>query len=473
LNLQGKSTFLNYPCNASSQSFNFDKGKSSIELSSKPIFATSSKDKFNSKSQAGVNFKIIKDKEIKATLNDFSEHFKVQTKKSQIQTPETRIDKIDLASDFQIPFKHSNINESESKNKETNPKERKLKTCLEGSSNLKFLLTAIERFKVLEDLKNDNPNKNWTTREDSISKEYSESNKKDPISEILSRSSNNNANGTTMSPSKITLSNRHSNIKTLETLNSNKNLRKCENTTCEYAYLKKNINVKYTKVKSQKGKTVWLCSACLKKYNMRECCLYCFNSSSQYDGKNWIQCDGCTSWQHIICEESNGVYKDLEKNDVKDLKYFCPICRSNKGGGGGDKKQGMFIKNKSKRILNEKNNVLNDIDSVKLKKGEVVKYANTRKEPDKITFLGHKRGGLQNDIFEYTDFKPKSAKKQATTPKTPEYVFDTKGINSHIKHITFDNRDLVSEFHKLLNNTNQSDFKKQKNENSGKKSSYT
>jgi len=75
-----------------------------------------------------------------------------------------------------------------------------------------------------------------------------------------------------------------------------KRQRKCDNTSCEYMILKKSHNIKFTKIKNQKGKSLWLCPSCLKTFNKGQFCFYCLKDSATYDGKNWIQCDYCESW---------------------------------------------------------------------------------------------------------------------------------------------------------------------------------
>ena len=60
------------------QNYNYDKGKNMPDLANgKAIFSSTNKDKALKAQNSNVNFKIIKDRDIKNTFNDFSDQFKV------------------------------------------------------------------------------------------------------------------------------------------------------------------------------------------------------------------------------------------------------------------------------------------------------------------------------------------------------------------------------------------------------------
>lgn len=87
---------------------------------------------------------------------------------------------------------------------------------------------------------------------------------------------------------------------------------------------------------------MWLCQICSQAYKNNQYCHYCiqiYYDSADYaetDGKEWVQCENCSKWEHTECEVVNGGYTDLiEKLKVEynsGWKYFCPNCRSKKQG---------------------------------------------------------------------------------------------------------------------------------------------
>ena len=122
----------------------------------------------------------------------------------------------------------------------------------------------------------------------------------------------------------------------------NLNLDKCENKNCNYVNGKKKVIL--NKKKIAKGKFLWLCISCTRCWNNGQYCYYCLsiygNSNNCTDGKDWIQCDSCSSWvyfknniqHHIHCEEKRGHYSSLHKQlEDTNFKYFCPNCRQIEG----------------------------------------------------------------------------------------------------------------------------------------------
>jgi len=108
--------------------------------------------------------------------------------------------------------------------------------------------------------------------------------------------------------------------------------KKCENKGC----VKKNSKIKRKLYKIEKGTLnnsaiKYLCKQCLEALNKNQYCYYCsfIYHLSTNDKKSWVQCDYCGSWQHVICEEANGTYENILKNNVKGgFKYKCPLCRN-------------------------------------------------------------------------------------------------------------------------------------------------
>ena len=63
-------------------------------------------------------------------------------------------------------------------------------------------------------------------------------------------------------------------------------------------------------------------------------CTYCitiYKDNSHSDGKDWICCDSCASWQHVSCEEKKGTYSNLHKQlSDESFQYYCPMCKNKK-----------------------------------------------------------------------------------------------------------------------------------------------
>lgn len=113
------------------------------------------------------------------------------------------------------------------------------------------------------------------------------------------------------------------------------NLRKCENKTCTIIEPKKGVNSHWHKIKLSDKKILSVCSLCFMAYKQGHYCYYCSliykdsHCNPNADSKQWVQCDYCHTWHHVLCEETRGgAYKDLSKQ-LKDVsfKYKCPNCR--------------------------------------------------------------------------------------------------------------------------------------------------
>jgi hypothetical protein len=132
------------------QNYNYDKGKNINDLTNgKAIFSSSNKDK--SIKPQNQNFKITKEKEVKTSLNDFSDQFKVQSNKINTINNTNTINKSDL-NDFQIPVKTQFLPNAEAKTNGGNSfqnfnnnfikRDKRFKT-IDGTSNIKYLLSNI------------------------------------------------------------------------------------------------------------------------------------------------------------------------------------------------------------------------------------------------------------------------------------------------------------------------------------------
>ena len=113
--------------------------------------------------------------------------------------------------------------------------------------------------------------------------------------------------------------------------------KKCDNKICTYLADNphKLFQAKFFYSSSYKPKTLWLCEKCYKAYSLENYCYYCHiiyreyeHGTQYYDRKKWIQCDYCSKWHHIQCEEKKGKYENIEELSMNNnFKYMCPFCR--------------------------------------------------------------------------------------------------------------------------------------------------
>lgn len=138
-------------------------------------------------------------------------------------------------------------------------------------------------------------------------------------------------------PDKFCLSLKEKNLSLEEENSSNNFSKKCDNKSC--AYLADNphklFQAKFYTSKSYKSKNLWLCEKCYKAFLLQNYCYYCHtvyreydHGTQYYDRKKWIQCDYCSKWHHIQCEEKRGKYENIEDLSMNNnFKYMCPFCR--------------------------------------------------------------------------------------------------------------------------------------------------
>ena len=130
--------------------------------------------------------------------------------------------------------------------------------------------------------------------------------------------------------------------------------KKCENKMC--AVIVENTNdiyqAKFLQSLSFKSHIQWLCKKCFNAFEQGNYCYYCniiyreFEFNQQYyDSKKWIQCDYCSGWQHVICDEKKGKFDSLEELAINpNFKYKCPLCR--KESEKKRKRNEMLVKSK-------------------------------------------------------------------------------------------------------------------------------
>jgi len=115
------------------------------------------------------------------------------------------------------------------------------------------------------------------------------------------------------------------NKKRIKKLSTNK----CQNQGCE----NKEKDPKLCKVNKNSHANAncpfeWLCKKCYQALQDKHFCYYCFfiYTTETNDNRSWVQCDFCTLWHHVACEENQGKYKNISKTKQK---YKCPHCRVN------------------------------------------------------------------------------------------------------------------------------------------------
>ena len=130
--------------------------------------------------------------------------------------------------------------------------------------------------------------------------------------------------------------------------------KKCENKMC--AVIVENPNdiyqAKFLQSLSFKSHIQWLCKKCFNAFEQGNYCYYCniiyreFEFNQQYyDSKKWIQCDYCSGWQHVVCDEKKGKFYSLEELAINpNFKYKCPLCR--KESEKKRKRNEMLVKSK-------------------------------------------------------------------------------------------------------------------------------
>jgi len=107
--------------------------------------------------------------------------------------------------------------------------------------------------------------------------------------------------------------------------NDSSHIAKCQNEGCEQKGKRIGKLIKVENCTSN-CQIEWLCKKCHQAFKDRQYCYYCsfIYTTETNDNRSWIQCDFCSLWHHVACEESKGKYKNIHKNNQK---YKCPHCR--------------------------------------------------------------------------------------------------------------------------------------------------
>ena len=154
---------------------------------------------------------------------------------------------------------------------------------------------------------------------------------------------------------------------------------KCDNKLCPVIFNKHNASYKIT-MNSLHKQTLHLCMNCYQAFQKEQYCYYCGIIYREYkgkkgfnDNKTWIACEYCSHWEHLQCEEMNGLFKNLSVL-IKDnkFKYMCPICREKeKRRGKGKGRLIKFVNNKRKRNVEGNGNKGRGVKKKKICRGEL------------------------------------------------------------------------------------------------------
>lgn len=107
----------------------------------------------------------------------------------------------------------------------------------------------------------------------------------------------------------------------------------CSNDFCADKNSKPSLIDGWSKKKVE-GKQMWLCKSCTSAYQKRQYCEYCkqiytdtSDKGAVVDGLDWIQCETCKRWTHLLCERNNGIANiDILSLDPM-FKYHCTSCK--------------------------------------------------------------------------------------------------------------------------------------------------
>ena len=150
--------------------------------------------------------------------------------------------------------------------------------------------------------------------------------------------------------------------------NNNNEPHKCDNKLCPVIFNKHNT-YNIATMKSLNNRTIYLCINCFQAFQKEQYCYYCGIIYREYrgkkgfnDNKTWIGCDYCSNWEHVKCEETKGLFKNLSiLIRDKQFKYRCPFCREKEK----DIKQSLSSSSSSKtkhvtfNYINQKRKTMN------------------------------------------------------------------------------------------------------------------
>eukprot|EP00743_Colponemidia_sp_Colp-15_P009109 GILK01009936.1.p1 GENE.GILK01009936.1~~GILK01009936.1.p1 ORF type:complete len:509 (-),score=23.65 GILK01009936.1:344-1831(-) len=84
--------------------------------------------------------------------------------------------------------------------------------------------------------------------------------------------------------------------------------------------------------RTRNGSIVWFCVDCVVAFDAKNQCLYCSQLYREgpnlaSDDMDWIQCDKCTKWVHVECEDRAGYHEIHRILSADNAWYNCGGCR--------------------------------------------------------------------------------------------------------------------------------------------------
>ena len=166
----------------------------------------------------------------------------------------------------------------------------------------------------------------------------------------------------------------------------------CENNFCKNNFIQEKEKYRF-KICGFKPQEKNLCKLCYEAAKKGDFCFYC--NSIYRDGivdtLNWVECDYCKGWEHIICEIKKGKKYSEEQELLDEKHYMCPICinKMEEQNSINNKIQKKFIKQKRKgdMIDDQKNkkNQRKDLRNLKSEKcSEIIEDMELMEKTDNL-----------------------------------------------------------------------------------------
>ncbi|CDW88518.1 UNKNOWN [Stylonychia lemnae] len=154
------------------------------------------------------------------------------------------------------------------------------------------------------------------------------------------------------------------------TLVTKKRIRMCANRFCCSPNKNSGDYKNWSRRKVNKSNQfMWLCELCSLAYKNNQFCTYCIQiylDSGDYaetDGKEWVQCESCSKWEHTECEVASGFIdlpQKLQLDPSEGWKYLCPGCRTKKSTNSSAEKDKPKTASSATSEDNHNSNIKND-----------------------------------------------------------------------------------------------------------------
>ena len=125
----------------------------------------------------------------------------------------------------------------------------------------------------------------------------------------------------------------------------------CENNFCKTDFTQNKEKFRF-KIHGLKPQEKNLCKLCFEAAKKGHYCYYCncIYRDGLLDNLNWVECDYCKGWEHILCEIKKGKKYSEEQELLDEKHYMCPICvnKMEEQNNINNKIQKKFINKKRK-----------------------------------------------------------------------------------------------------------------------------